>query len=156
MEHSHHPSRSERAPKPRSTAELVHAAQLLTDNARKYAEVIEGSEETLDPFIAFEFKEKFISVARHHMPQSRLEGRLKETALDLDDTFAIIQTELLTLSRGAVVESHLGPLEDYVEWLLKAHTDEALELFEADPALKRDVVRRLDLAKARLGLDITS
>lgn len=133
-----------------SSGELLSAAHFLTMNAHSFAVMHEDGSNDIPLPLAAEFLEKFSSVARPQMSLNRINERFNVQA-DLADVFDAIDTELRAWARGGVVESQIVPLIEYVQWLIEAHTEEMLALFDDDTRLA--VERRLALAAARVGSD---
>ena len=131
-----------------SSGELLSAAHFLTMNAYSFATSHEDGSGDIPPALAAEFLEKFSSVARPRMARHQVTERFS-TQADLADVFDAIDTELRAWARGGVVESQITPLIEYVQWLIEAHTEEMLSMFDNETRLV--VERRLTLAAARVG-----
>lgn len=152
MEHSFVPS-PEPEPQPLRhlmPSELLTVAGALTTNAYLYATKLAEQDQPLDGIQAMEFHKKFTDLARTQQPGNIIQGYFQDKD-DYAGIFGAIQTNLDQWRRKGIVETQIGPLTEYIEWLLKAHIEEALELF--DPETRRDVTRRLDMALARLGIN---
>lgn len=130
-----------------SSGELLSAAHFLTMNAHSFAVLHDEGSGDIPPVLAGEFLEKFSCVARPRMAPSRIQERFSAQA-DLADVFDAIDTELRAWARGGVVESQVAPLIEYTQWLIEAHTEEMLALFDTETRLV--VERRLALAAARV------
>lgn len=131
-----------------SAADLLSAAHFLTINAYSLAELYEDGTADIPPVLAEAFLEKFSLVARPQMSRARVQERFSMRA-DLADVFDAIDSELRAWARGGIVESQVAPLIEYVQWLIEAHTEEMLSMFDAETRLV--VERRLALAAARIG-----
>lgn len=153
MEHSFVPS-PEPEPQPRKQPdypELVSIAIDLTTNAYLYVSELAEGEHDFDAIQAAQFQKLFTDLAssRHAYPTVR--GYFQDIS-DVEGIFEAIQTDLDNWRRKGIVAGQIEPLEEYIEWLLKAHTDDALELI--DPETRRGVSRRLGMAYARLGVGV--
>ena len=130
-----------------SSGELLSAAHFLTMNAYSFAIMHEDGSQDLPSALATEFLDKFSQVARPRMAPTYVKERFSAQA-DLADVFDAIDTELRAWARGGVVESQVAPLAEYVQWLIDAHTEDMLSMFEDETRLV--VERRLALATARV------
>lgn len=133
---------------PSSSGEFLSAARFLTMSAYSFAIMHEDGSRDLPSELASEFLEKFSRVVRPRMAPNHIKERFSIQA-DLADVFDAIDTELRAWARGGVVESQMAPLAEYVQWLIEAHTEEMLDMFDNETRLV--IERRLALATARIG-----